>query len=264
MACNCDEIEDLLRAIYTRMGCEQYPVEVPQTLYGRNDKSQKLEDIPSLFAWWVYQFDALIGEWPIKVLIEDEDPTTLENQQREIELPNLAEATAELFGLTYKSDVTNDVLMEMLLRLIPEIIGIKNASLITQDYAKANASWLGYKGNPEKRKIPYNFDAEKLDSLPQLMSSCEKEIIGWKDDDSENLVSYLQRLMFSAGIVKAALMRDKNQVASYIDSLRSLWNDLGETDDRWDDFIRRLDNPEDPINRGAIPKPDADKATPPE
>jgi hypothetical protein len=262
MSCNCGEMEDLLRAIHTRLGCNQFPMEVPQTLYGRGNKTENLQDVPSFFAWMTYQFDALIGEWPIQIEIEDEDPTTLRNQTRQVELPNLAEATAELFGLTYKSDITNDVLMELFLRLIPEIIGIKNSSLITQDYAKANASWLGYKGNPVKRKVPYNFDAEKLDSLPELMTTCQKEIIGWQDDDSEDLVSYLQRLMFSAGIIKAAFMRDKNQVSSYLDSLKNIWQDLKQQDSGWDEFIRRVDNPEDPINRGAIPKPDADKTNP--
>jgi hypothetical protein len=50
------------------------------------------------------------------------------------------------------------------MRLASEVIATKNAALITQDYSKANAAFLGYKGNPARREIDYSFDPAKLGS----------------------------------------------------------------------------------------------------
>lgn len=257
MGCNCDEQEELLRAIYTRLGCEQFPIKVPSQLAGRTGNTTELPDFANVFAWWVYQMDSLIGEWPVEVEIEDDDPLQEGDQRKRISLPNIAETMAELFGLAYKNDTRGDIDTEILLRMVAELISTKNAALITQDYAKANASFLGYKGNPKKRKIDYAFDPSRLDSLSALMKESEQYITGWADDDDENVVAYLQRIMFAAGIIKAAFMRDANQGRNWIDSIKNLAEDALNQDSEWNDFVQRLKDPQDPLNRGAIPKPDA-------
>ena len=259
MGCNCDEITDLLAVIYRRLGCEQFPINVPETLYGKGQKTLTLEDYANVFAYSFRQLDSLLGEWPIDIEIEDEDPTTKGKQVRTLEIPNVAEALGEVFGLAYKNSISGDLSVEIGLRLAAEIIAAKNAALITQDYAKANASFLGYKGNPKKRVIDYAFDPENLDTFSKLLTESRKEIVGWQDEDSETVVSFLQRLMFAAGIIKAAFMRDDAEGNRMVDGIQEmLSDDLSQREgESWEDFVQRLNNHLDKINARSTPKPRA-------
>jgi hypothetical protein len=255
MGCNCAEIEDLLRDIHNRLGCEQFPVEVPEAIYGNSDKTTKLQDVPNLWAYWFRQMDSLMGQWPIEIEIEDDDPTKEGKQTIKLELPNIAETLAEIFGLTYKIDTTGDLTTEMILRLIPEIIATKNSTLTTQDYAKANASYLGYRGNPVNRRVEYAFDVEEIDSLPGLLKESTKNIQGWQEEDPDTVDAYLKRLMFSAGIIKAALMLSPDNVGRLLDSVDGIFRDELANDENWEVFLRRMEKENDPINKNAIPRP---------
>jgi hypothetical protein len=255
MGCNCAEIEDLLRDIHHRLGCKQFPVEVPQSLYGNSDKTTKLQDVPNLWGYWLRQMDALMGEWPIDIEIEDDDPTQEGRQVKKLELPNIAETLAEIFGLAYKIDTTGDLTTEMLLRLIPEVLATKNSSLTTQDYVKGNASYLGYRGNPVSREVTYNFDIEEIDSLPGLLKTSKKKIQGWQEEDPDTVDAYLKRLMFAAGIIKAAFMMDGDNVRRLLDSVDGIFRDELQNDNDWEVFLRRLERETDPFNRNSIPRP---------
>jgi hypothetical protein len=135
MAC-CDETLELLEAIYTRLGVDEFPVKAPALLVQENDAESTLENHAQLWEWQARNLDALMGQFPIKIKVKDSDPTTEGNQEVEIKLPNVAETLAELFGLVYQAETNGDLLVEMLLRLIPEVLATKNASLIGQSYSK--------------------------------------------------------------------------------------------------------------------------------
>jgi hypothetical protein len=181
--------------------------------------------------------DALMGQWPIDIEIEDDDPTQEGRQVKKLELPNIAETLAEIFGLAYKIDTTGDLTTEMMLRLIPEVIATKNSSLTTQDYVKANASYLGYRGNPVNRKVEYAFNVEQVDSLPGLLKTVTKNIQGWQEEDPDTVDAYLKRLMFAAGIIKAAFMMDGDNVRRLLDSVDGIFRDELENDNDWEVFL---------------------------
>ncbi|NJO52622.1 MAG: hypothetical protein HC840_28070 [Leptolyngbyaceae cyanobacterium RM2_2_4] len=137
------------------MGVNQYPASVPQNLLTNLPERQiQLQSLTELFGWYVRQFDALIGEFPIDIKIQDVDPLTEGNQEQEIKLMNVAETLTELYALAAKSSINGDLHTNFLTRLAAEVIATKNASIVTQDYARANAQFLGYKGNPKNAKFP--------------------------------------------------------------------------------------------------------------
>ncbi|MFE4108570.1 hypothetical protein ACFVKH_20015 [Almyronema epifaneia S1] len=255
MSCNCSEIEELLRGIYLRLGVDQYPVTVPESLTQKGNKTQELPDLTALAGWLTVQMDALMGQFPIEIEIEDDDLLKEGNQRRKVELPNLAETISELYALAYQSSVAGEIQINFLTRLTAELIATKNAAIITQDYARANASYLGYKGNPKRRKIRYAIDIEKSDKFTSLFNEVTKEVIGWEEDDPQTVAEYLQKLMYAAGIIKAAFMRKGNQAGGVIDGLRELFKGTN-FDDGWQNFIEDLKNPDSIYNTGAIPKPD--------
>lgn len=264
--CNTAEIEELLRLVALRIGVTQYPASVPENLLTSEPQRQiRLQSITELFGWYIRQFDALIGEFPVNLKIQDIDPLTEGDQEQEIKLMNVAETLTELYALSAKTSISSDLHTNFLTRLAAEIISTKNAAIITQDYARANAQFLGYKGNPKKRKIPYSFDPESLDSLEKLLKNSEKFVIGWQEDDPESVVAYLQKIVFSAGIIKAVFFRGGGQASQLLSQLRNLVDPDSDaqqaSNEDWEAFIRAINDPEGRFNANSSTRPHVNDPT---
>jgi hypothetical protein len=214
-------ITALINRIARRIGTESYPIEVPESLIqGFGDKILKIQNNAEYLAWLTYQIDGLVGQFPIEIQVKDIDPLTAGDQTKKIQLPNIAEAIAEMYGLSLKSTVNQEIELNMLLRLAAEVIATKNGMVVTQDYARANANFLGYKANYKARELDYNFDfaGANLDSrakepivLEKLLKTVKGFVQGWELEDKETVVGFLQKLMFSAGMIKAVFFRGKGQ-----------------------------------------------------
>ena len=256
------DITDLMSAyiatVYYRGGFHGYPTEVPQTLLGYTDADppETIRDLSSYLDWFIRQFDALVGNFPIKIRVEDIDPLTPGNQVKEIELPNISEALAEMYGMNIGTSVNADVSVNFLMRLASEMIATKNSSLITQDYVRANAAFLGYKGNPARREINYSFDPAKLGSLDEFLKESKGYVVGWEEDDKESVVGFLQRIVFSAGIIKAAFFRDNKRLAELQKEIESMMSgDKVATDAEWNAILALINSPTEYFNKDSIPKP---------
>lgn len=253
-------VEELLIEIARRLGTDKYPVSTPEWLVTNlGNKSVAHQSITELTVWLTQQVDALAGEFPIKVDIEDADPTQEGDQSKQIVLPNIAESLAEIYGLAAKSAIDSDVHTSFLMRLASEAIATKVAVLIAQDYASANASFLGYKGNEVKRKVSFAFNPKRQDSLETILESSEAEYAGWRNEDQETVFDYLQKLMFSAGIIKNVFFRNKRDVEKILNDLREFEPKKDEDgDDKWKDFLNSINNPESKYNKESSVKPEID------
>lgn len=251
MPCNCDEMAELLECLYVRLGCDQYPVSVPDSLLETEANGQvEKGDLTALMGWLIEQVDAVTGQFPIDIQVEDIDPTQAGAQSKQITLPNLSETLADLYGLTLKTAISNDLHTNFLLRLVAEILAIKNSSVVTQDYVKANASFLGYRGNPQKRKINYSFDPSDLNNLNQLFQESTKEIVGWVEDDPETVVGFLQRIVFVSGMLKEVFFRNKDRLGNVMEEIESLSDQDDSSDQTWKQFIAEINNPGSLRNQG--------------
>lgn len=256
---NCAEQDRLLKLIAKRLGTDDYPASVPKSLLtDRGSGQQQIESLTQLIGWLVQQVDGLVGEFPIQIKIEDTDPTKPGNQSQDVKIPNIAEAIADLYALSLKNSVDSDASISFLMRLASEVIGVKNAALITQDYARANAEFLGYKGNNVKRDVSYAFDPEGLASLETILKESNKQIVGWQIDETDSLLDYQKRLMFAAGIIKAVFFRGKKDVPQLNREVNNLVNSNQDEDrdERWREFLRAINNPDHRFNVGDSPNPD--------
>lgn len=246
-----------MRGQECKLGLNEFPVEVPKNLLAYTDGQKEEQKNPiELFLWFVRQFDALIGQFPIEIEIEDADPTQSGNQTRKIELPNISEALAEMFGLAISGSTNSDVAINMMMRLAAEVISAKNAAIIAQDYAKANASYLGYNGNPKSREVDYAFDPTKLEALDQFLQNSKQKLIGWEETDANSVADYLKKLMFAAGIIKAAFFRGNTDIAQLKKEVEDLANG-GKIEDNeaWNQFKQQLNDPASLFNLGNNPEP---------
>lgn len=133
----------------------------------------------------------------------------------------------------------------------------KTAALIAQDYASANASYLGYKGNAVKRRVQYAFDPTRLDSLETILTNSTQDVAGWENQDKDNVADYLQRLMFASGVIKSVFFRKKSDFSRLVKEMKEFFPGSGGTDDKqWDDFLDQINNAESPMNKGTQAKPE--------
>ena len=259
-------LTSILNLVAKRIGTSRYPIEVPESLLtGVGDKTQKVESQTDYLYWLTHQLDALVGEFPIEIEVKDIDPLREGDQKKQIQLPNLAEAIAEIYGLSIKNSVNQEVEINMLLRLAAEIIATKNGVVVAQDYARANAGFLGYKGNYKARELVYNFDfgSVNLDPknnqpiiLEKLLKTTKGFVQGWELEDKETVVGFLQKLMFSAGIIKAVFFRGKNLTKQLNQEATSMANDEKNSEKDWEAFLRQLNNPNSLYNKDSIEKPE--------
>jgi hypothetical protein len=262
MSCcrNSRDNEALLRKIAKAVGTQDFPVRLPKNYLNTINGSVTLNSIPQIQAHQFVNNDAVFGSFPLDIEIEDIDPETKGQQTKKIRIENLAEAIAELFVLSVKTSVDADNVLEGLLRLIPEILSVKAAGLITQSYSKANADFLGYRGNEKTHNISMNFetDIDQAANLKGLFKESNTAIKLWKNENKESLVDYLQRLMFAAGLVKAAFLHKDSSELTY--SLEDeIANAEGSEDFKltWDRFIELL-NTNKVFNRSeGSPRPKA-------
>jgi hypothetical protein len=260
-----ESITAIVNLIAKRIGTSRYPIEVPESLLtGVGDKTLNVESQTDYLYWLTHQLDALVGEFPIKVEVKDIDPLKEGDQKKTIELPNIAESIAEIYGLTIKSSVNQEVELNMLLRLAAEIVAVKNGVVVTQDYARANAGFLGYKGNYKARELVYNFDFGSVDLsqkgqtivLEKLLKTVKGFVQGWELEDKETAVGFLQKLMFSAGIIKAVFFRGKKLTKQLNQEATSMANDASTSEKDWKNFLTQLNNPNSMYNADFIEKPE--------
>jgi predicted nucleic acid-binding Zn-ribbon protein len=214
-----DWIQNMLAPQYYRAGYQELPGEVPETLLSiGSDKDRKILNALDLQQWLIEQLDALIGQFPLEIEIKDADPLKAGDQPKKLELANLSEVLAELVGLNFLQTQNSDILINYVNRLAVETIATKNAAIIAQDYAKANASYLGYNANPVEREIVYAINVFG-DSLETVLAETKGKLIGWANTDKNSVTDYLKRIFFTVGILKESnFIRPKN-AQRLIDSL---------------------------------------------
>ncbi|MEM9118227.1 MAG: hypothetical protein AAGD09_10135 [Cyanobacteria bacterium P01_F01_bin.56] len=258
MGC-CDETLELLEAIYAKLGVDEFPVKAPPLLIQEDEKEIELANHAQLWEWTARNLDAVMGQFPIKIQVKDSDPTQEGNQEIELNFPNVAETLAELFGLVYQAEINTDLITEILLRIIPEVIATKNASLIGQSYAKANASFLGYPGNAKEVPVDYNFDLEESKSLPRFLRESQKRIIVHEDASQASVLDILAKLEFAAGIIKSAFYVKPSESNRLLGAIETLIQDEAlsiPNKEQWRDWLQRMNRDAGKHNAGQSIQPE--------
>ncbi len=238
---------------------ESWPVELPALLTQDDGAVESIANLPQAIVWLAKNLDALSGQYPIKLEIEDTDPITRGNQSETIDLPNQAEAMAELFGLAYEANTNSELAVNMLFRLIPEVIAAKNSSLTAQDYSQAISNWLGFRVKNVEREIDSNFNPLSPNSLTDFLSASKYKIQGVEDDDPHTLVEWIQQIKYATAIVKASVFRGAGQESNLTEEIQSVTdNQSADSGEAWEKFVDALNRAESNLtDRSVAPRPRA-------
>lgn len=247
--------------MYQRSGFHRFPAIVPENLAidseEQDDPQLRILDAMSWQEWLVRQIDQMMGAWPIKIKYKDD-----KGEESLIELQNSSEAMAELYGLmlTVAGDV--DIQTELAFKTITEAIAAKVAATNATDYAKANAQFLGYKGNLKDQNIPLSI-TPGADTLKKSLETSEQKLPRWKNEDKLDLVQLTTRILFAAEVVKSVFWdnfdADRGIRGEGIKDLRESGSPGDE--DSWQQFLDELRNPEGIRASDIYPRPDINNLT---
>jgi hypothetical protein len=260
MACcrNQTNSDALLRKIAKCVGTHQLPATMPESFNRLVNGTTRISTIPEFQQWLGVQLSDLIGEFPKKIKIKDASLLEDGDQGVEIELMNLSEAIADMYGTSVRGTAVNEVLMAFATRMAVEICSVKAATLVGQSYSKATALALGYKMEEEKELIPFGFnltaDAEKLEDF---LENTEKKITVWKCKEPSSAWEYLERLMYVAGLIKAKTLRKESSTID--DTINRIVDSGFLTGDKFDNFVNKLKETGFYNLDGTMRKPDVEE-----
>ncbi|MBW4480351.1 MAG: hypothetical protein KME54_26815 [Tolypothrix brevis GSE-NOS-MK-07-07A] len=208
MSC-CPKVEQndqLLKLILKKIGSTNLPASVPKVLTDRKKGTIKIESLAEFTAYTVRQLDAVCGRYPIDIDIEDADLTKEGNQTKKIKLPNIAETLAEMMGMLLVLRSESDATLNATIRALTEAGSAKQMAFMAYEYAKANAEFLGYKGEQKERKIAFAFKPGEA-RLDKMLQEGEISVKGWENEDKDDFNDLIAPLLELAAMWKVANYR---------------------------------------------------------
>lgn len=200
-------LSEMLAAVaapgFHRGGMHRLPAKVPKMITADREDDDQIDilDLLSWHEWEFRQLDAILGQFPIKIDVTDDGDNT-----STVEFKNLAEGLAEIAGLLLGTAADADLAANLALRATLEASKAGNAAIIGQDYTKAIAEYLGFKGNEIERKVRSTITPGAT-AKDELLTESEQKIPGYKWDGTESFSADLRKLLMGVGIIKAALVQ---------------------------------------------------------
>lgn len=235
------------------VGVGEFPATVPTTLISKEgvpDTTTQVKNLAQFQAWYIKQFDALMGQWEIPLQIEDTDLTKAGNQSAKIKLPNLAEATAEQVGLLLNLTTSINALTNISMRALTEAGSAHKEAAVAHLYGRENAQFLGYEGKETKVKIPMAFKPGG-ESLEETLTNTEVEIRGWENTDKHDLRFYFHEFLTAAAIIRSVYWKRLDQkgdltkqVMDFVKEADFLESEEAVTsgNDEFDNFLDRVES----------------------
>lgn len=213
-----DNLPDLIRnaiaPIWFRVGLRDLPFFLPKDLIqdpqpGDVEEQVQTKRLSEFFIWQIQAIDSVLGQFPVKIRIEDTDLIETGDQELKLEFPNLSELLTELFGLALANQTNNNALLKTNLIELAEIGQTKQQSAQNYYLLSAIQEYLGFKSKQIQKDIDFLFNPGILAEKPEkqtlaktLQPSTQKMIVESNDDD-DTLEKYMYTLIEAARIIKA-------------------------------------------------------------
>ena len=253
-----DVISGFLSCNYFRAGYQEYPFNVVEDVTKRvNEDTIKKINYQSQFDEWRFkQLDALFGQFPIKIKIEDNDLIKTGDEPLEIELPNLAETLAELTGKTLFNEAMLNLLVNINFRLLNEQGSAKLQGFSTNKMVEEIVDYLGFENQKIKEKIrflynpSYTIEDGEQPSFEEMLKETEIDVDVEECTEKRSFEQKLDQLLFSAAIIQSALYEKVNPnnlskwgdfVKEYKDLVDAFSDDTEKEDDELDQFIEKVE-----------------------
>jgi hypothetical protein len=197
------KIEEILK----RLGADQYPVNVPVSLTGRDLATTQIQSLTEFQSWQTKQLYNMVGRFPINIKIEDTDLIKTGNQSADLEFENLSETLAEMMYLLIEGRSKNDALLNITLKNLIETGSTKKQAITSYRLLQAIQSYLGFKTKQKTEQVRLTFNPlvgsdGASESLSRALQNSEVTIKIEEEDEDHTLEEKLLTLLEGARIIK--------------------------------------------------------------
>ena len=206
-------VQSVVAATYGRLGLQDYPVTVPTSLTGKSNDTLALPHLTRFQSWQTKQLDALLGQYPIEIDIEDSDLVKVGSQKLKVKLPNVAESLAEIMGLLITTRGLADASVNVGIRTLSEL-GVTRET-VTKGYYKTEAieDYLGYELKRKTIVVPHFFNphgekaGDPVENLSDFLKLGKTDLEIEEYAENKGLEFKLTTLLEAARIIKAHFWR---------------------------------------------------------
>ncbi|MBE9193249.1 hypothetical protein IQ230_23465 [Gloeocapsopsis crepidinum LEGE 06123] len=239
------------------VGVDEFPASLPQSLISKDEgfignlipnPNKEIANLTQFLAWYVERFDEIMGQWEIPIEIKDSDPSTPGDQPKGVKLPNMAEAIAEMFVLSFQSYANSETLLNLVTRNLVETGTDKQQNFITYKLLQSLTDWVGFKQKDIKLEMPLTFSPNKT-RFDELIQESIVQVPCVEFDDKFGLEADLMRFREAAGILQAVYKRKldpkgniKDQIFDYLLKTYAAMNKINDDGENFQEFINRVEN----------------------
>lgn len=208
------EIKKMLRDIKKRLGTDEYPVLMPESLNVKyDDKGKRTEprmineqNLTAVIGRFIRYFDGIVGEWGLGFKVADADPTKPGDQPKFITANNISELLEEVYSHVFDMWIQNYQFLQLNQRHAMESMLTRKIAIQNYYLIQSLVDWCGFKTKDIKKKIPFlfNIDAEGFEDF---LKNKEQELVvpDFDPDDkgADSFPDHLIRLKRAAAIIEA-------------------------------------------------------------
>lgn len=136
---------------------------------------------------------------------------------------------AEMMGMLLVLRSESDATLNATIRALTEAGSSKQMAFMAYEYAKANAEFLGYKGEQKERKIAFAFKPGEQ-RLDKMLQEGERSVKGWENEDKDDFNDLIAPLLELAAMWKVANYR-KTGAGDPKENLKQFLKNAGKLSD---------------------------------
>ena len=220
------ELLQKVRAIYQRLGCDDFPVNVPDRLViqGETQPNQvPVQSLTQLLGWLCSHFIEVMGAYEMKIQVSD---------QNIVSIPNVSAALSEILLLLAKSNSNRDLAVATHL----ESTESRQTSIKILNALESTIKWLGFQVKETPIKVNFTVDP-KAKSDSNLIKPVAISVPVIQNIDKTNLQDILHQLLNAAAATNKNYKHvdsgqsSKDHISNKIDAKAALKDNLANNND---------------------------------
>lgn len=209
-----DAIAAIQATTYMRAGYARYPVVMPKSLI--NDDSiadavptEPLENFAEWFEWFIKQYDATTGEWPVDIAIIDGV------KRQPLKFENISEALSEIAGMVLQAATDADAGVAVASHGAVAATKAQTAAVIAQKNVECLIKFFGVRTGYGSIFVdavitPMDSDDPSF-NLKKFLTPSKQSIGFYTDNDPFDFQAVLDRILRNSEISKASVAMDASK-----------------------------------------------------
>lgn len=206
-----EAIAAIQAASYMRAGYGRYPVLMPDSIVADDNPTDVIPTLPienyaEWFEWYIKQFDAILGQFPIKIAIVDGA------KRQPLKFENVSEALAEMTGLMVQVSADADAAVAVGSHAAVAATKAQCAAIVAQKNAECLIKFFGVRTAFSSIFVQSAITPQDSDNpnfnLKKFLTPSQQMVAFYTDNDPFDFQAVLDRILRNSEIAKSAVALD--------------------------------------------------------